>query len=401
LNNATVATLGLLVCLPALAIDVNLPVLPLVADDLDTRLGTAQLVVSCYLAGHALGQIPCGLLADRFGRVPVRNAGLLLFAVASLACGLAGNIETLLIARFVQGLGGAAGPVLARASIRDLASGQRMAHLMSMMVTLQSVTTLLAPIAGSLLGAYLGWRSTFFTGLLLGALVLAISRRHLPATLAAPRAGASALQQLSSSVRSFFGNFQCVWASLLVAVSFAGFMTIHASIAAIITDVYRFPPVYVGPIFALAVIAYLAASMLNRRWLRDRRPLQILGRAMALFAVAALLTTTLATMGQAHILWFLLALMLYTSGVGIIQPNASSLALEPVPQIAGFGASIMGTVQIGAAAVVSSLAATFYNRSIVSLTATLAIAAAVTLGLFLAGRRRTAREHPDDGDCAS
>ncbi|MGL6213381.1 MFS transporter, partial [Billgrantia desiderata] len=117
---ATVITLAALTALGPLATDMYLPAMPAMAEALDTGPDQVQLTLSLYMAGFAAAQLFCGPFSDRFGRKPVMIFGFSLFLVASLLCAFAPSIEWLLAGRFLQALGGATGPVLGRAAVRDI-----------------------------------------------------------------------------------------------------------------------------------------------------------------------------------------------------------------------------------------------------------------------------------------
>ena len=117
-----IVTLGLLTAVAALTIDMSLPAIPEMVGPLGTSLPRGQLIVGLFMLGMAVGQIPAGLFSDRVGRVPVLYTGLGLFTIAAWVATFAQNIDTMLAARFVQGMGGASAIVLSRAIVRDVSS---------------------------------------------------------------------------------------------------------------------------------------------------------------------------------------------------------------------------------------------------------------------------------------
>jgi DHA1 family bicyclomycin/chloramphenicol resistance-like MFS transporter len=110
-----IITLGLLTAVAALTVDLSLPAIPSMVQALDTTLSRGQQIVGVFMVGMAVGQIPAGLFADRLGRLPVLYVGMLIFALAATAAATAIDIEIMLAARFVQGIGAAAAIVLSRA----------------------------------------------------------------------------------------------------------------------------------------------------------------------------------------------------------------------------------------------------------------------------------------------
>ena len=169
----TTILLAAAVALGPLAIDMYLPALPAMGEALSANTGQVQLTLSIYMVGFALAQLVCGPLADRFGRKPIMIGGFLLFAIASVVCALATNIETLILCRFLQALGGSAGPVLGRAAVRDIYSPRDAAKIMAILASIMALAPAVAPTLGGFMVVSLGWSSIF---LALGgyALIMAV-----------------------------------------------------------------------------------------------------------------------------------------------------------------------------------------------------------------------------------
>jgi MFS transporter, DHA1 family, multidrug resistance protein len=381
-----VYTLCLLISISALAIDVSLPAIPLIAKALGTGIEQAQLTVSLYLAGFALGQIPAGLLADRYGRLPVILAGLVLFTGAALGCALSSSIEFLLIARFFQGLSGSVGPVLSRAIVRDVASGNQAARQMSLMVTALGIWTLLGPVIGTGLILCWGWRSTYFFSVLTGVTTLALMVLFVPETKRPELLRTTPVKQLTSSFKAFFGSSQCLLGLALVALPFGGYMTIVTQWSSVIVDVYGLPATAFGPIFALAALAYMIGAMISRRWVGKYGVELMLKASVWVFAAATLFLCFIVFNQAASLLLLWTTITLYLLGIGLILPNATAWALDPLPQVAGFGASIVGTAQIAFSSLMSSVAAMFYSRTIMTMTVLLTAAGALTVVVYLGGQ---------------
>ena len=157
----TTVLLAAAVALGPLATDMYLPALPTMGSSLAAGTDQVQLTLSVYMAGFALAQLMCGPLADRFGRKPIMIGGFVLFALASAGCALASNIDTLILCRFLQALGGSAGPVLGRAAIRDIYHPRDAARIMAILASIMALAPAVAPTLGGLLLTGLGWPSIF------------------------------------------------------------------------------------------------------------------------------------------------------------------------------------------------------------------------------------------------
>ncbi|MEH6560258.1 MAG: MFS transporter, partial [Marinobacter sp.] len=141
----TTILLAAAVALGPLATDMYLPALPQIGSDFGTGTSQVQLTLSLYMVGFAIAQLVCGPLADRFGRKPIMIGGFVLFALASIGCALASNIETLILCRFLQALGGSAGPVLGRAAIRDIYTPREAAKIMALLASIMALAPAIAP----------------------------------------------------------------------------------------------------------------------------------------------------------------------------------------------------------------------------------------------------------------
>ncbi|MCL1477742.1 MAG: Bcr/CflA family efflux MFS transporter, partial [Marinobacter sp.] len=158
----TTILLAAAVALGPLATDMYLPALPQIGSDLNASIGDVQLTLSFYLAGFAMAQLFCGPLADRFGRKPIMIAGFFIFALASIGCARATNVDSLMLFRFLQALGGSAGPVLGRAAVRDIYTPQQSTRIMAILASIMALAPALAPTIGGVMVTHLGWASIFY-----------------------------------------------------------------------------------------------------------------------------------------------------------------------------------------------------------------------------------------------
>ncbi len=357
-------TLAFAVCLSAVAIDINIPAIPDLVAHFGAPDGTGQHVVAAYLLGYALGQIPSGLLADRFGRLPVFYAGIALYTLAAVGTTLANSVNALLLARFVQGLAGASAPVLARAMARDLTQGKDLARLTALLVTSLGMATLLAPLLGSLLTLYWGWRATFVANVVMGLAVLMLIRLFLHETHPHhQRSVQSAWRQLADSARAFSRSSQSLWATAMVATTFFGYMGIIAGIGPVAVEVYGMPGPMLGVVFSLAAVFYLGSAQAGRYALRWRSSSQLLRLGCVGYILSAVMIIAVLTLNLSGFWWVWWSIIPFMLGMGLIFANATAIGLAPLPRVAGFAASIMGTTQILLATLGAALTGLFYDRS--------------------------------------
>lgn len=339
-----VLVLGCMTGLAAVSIDMSLPAIPEMVRSLITSMSVGQQIVGVFMAGIALGQLPAGLLSDRLGRLPVLYFGLTLFTLAGVVSSFADHIGFMLLARFLQGLSASVGLVIARAIVRDVASGADAARMMSVMVMIFTAAPMLAPVVGAWLVDGWGWRMPFVAitacgALLLGAVPLTLHETHVPAR------EHHLLRQLYLSIREFFSHRRSVFGVLLVALTAGGFMPLITGSSALVIEIYGFPVRSFGFIFALAGASILAGSIVNRRLLIRFSPMFVIGVGAAVIGAAGAQMLIVAWLGQAPFWWVWGNACLFMFGTGFLLPNATALALDPVPNIAGVSASIIGTIQ--------------------------------------------------------
>jgi len=377
-----VLVLGLLTGLAAVSIDMSLPAIPEMVRSLGTDMPTGQQIVGLFLAGIALGQFPAGLMSDRYGRMPVLYAGVGIFVLAGIASAIASNIELILIARFVQGIGASVGVVVSRAIVRDITSGKQAARMLSVMVMIFTAAPMLAPVIGAWLVTHYGWRMPFVAVTIFGAIIFfsvssVLRETHVPSR------EHHIIRHLVMSIREFFRHRQSILGVLLVLLPAAGFMALITGSAALIIEVYAFDVKYFGYIFALAGIAILAGSMLNRHFLHQFSGMQMMALGAGLIGVAGVQMLVFAWLGQPNFWWLWGTVCLFMVGTGFLMPNATALALDPVPKVAGVAASILGTIQNMAGATSAIVSSALYDGTILNMVLFMGVFGVATCVAFL------------------
>lgn len=356
-----VLTLGGLVALSAVATDIALPAQPAIARTLGGDAAAAQWVVSTYLAGFALGQVVWGLASDRFGRVPAIRLGLFFFLVASMALALAPTMGSFLIFRFCQGIAGGVGPVVARAIVRDLGAGQAGGRLMAMLTSLLGLGPLLAPIFASLVLLLAPWRTLFWLSAAYAAWLLVMQRRYLVETHRAPDPNTLSPARMGHNARRFLTHPRGLFGLLLVALPFGGYLTVVSASSTVLEQVYHVPATLFGWVFAIAAAGFSLGSLISRHLLHRYSNERVLTVGVILLALAGVGLAVGLIFSVIPLVAFWAAVSLFILGVGMVLPTATMVALSPVPEIAGFAASLIGLAQLATGAGVSAIAAAAYD----------------------------------------
>lgn len=367
--------------LVAFTIDIALPAIPTMVGDLATTMPVGQQVVGLFMAGMAAGQIPFGLVSDRIGRMPALYAGIGVFTAAGFVTAFANDTDVLLIARFIQGVGSSAGMVLARAIVRDVSSGAESARLMSIMVMIFTAAPMIAPMVGSLLVTVWGWRAPFLATAVAGMLIIYGIRTSLRETHV-PTENRHVLHQLWSSTRTFLSHSQSVFGVLVIMVTIIGVMGLISGSSALIIEQYEFPVSNFGFIFALTGVGILIGSSFNRRMLLRVDAIHMIGVGAAIAGIAGIQLLVMAWLGKAGFWWLWGNACLFMCATGLLFPNATALALDPVPEIAGVASSIMGTIQTLSGATSAIIASALYAGTIVNVTLVVGVSGIGALIVF-------------------
>jgi DHA1 family bicyclomycin/chloramphenicol resistance-like MFS transporter len=374
--------LGVLIALTALGMDMFLPSVPVIASELGSVPGSAQLTVTTYLLGLAIGQLGWGPLSDRFGRKPVLLCGLALFLV-SAGCGAAAqSIESLSALRFAQGIGMSSGPVVARSIVRDLYAREQAAHLLARMMAVFGVIPVAAPLIGGQAIALGGWRAVFwvFSGIAV-ALLFAVAA-NLRETAPAERPSVAPARILRN-YGVLFGDarFRAALGTMLMAQM--GVIAFVSSSALAVVQALQLSPSGFSVLFAAIMLGQIVGGILGSRLVSRVGISRMVRTGAALAFAGGALLAVMAFAGPAHWAAIVIPLVLYLFGCSFMIPNATAAALAPFPHMAGAASSLLGALPFGLGALVSALLAVAFDGSMRPMALAIGL---FGLGAFLAER---------------
>lgn len=377
--------LGLLSALGPMGIDMYVGALPQMADQLHGSASDLQVSVTAFFFGFTLGQLFYGPLSDRTGRKPIILLATAIFIVGSLGCLSSQSAAQLCAWRFLQGLGGSIGMVIAAAIVRDLFTGALAARMMSMVVLVVGVAPIIAPLIGSLLLRLAGWRAIFILLAAFGTLCAIVARILLPETRAVE-------QRTSSGVR---GTLR-LYGRLLVSrnfIPYAGalalaqgaFFAYVAGSSFVFVKIYGLSPLSYSLLFGLNAVGLGMASQFANHLIR-RYGLVVVARGGSLaLATGGLLLLAAGTAGFGILVTAPL-LFLMISSLGGILPTCNVLALEAHGPISGSAAALSGSLSFGMGAAASLLLSTVENGSALPMMIIMFVCSlgslALTIGFF-------------------
>ncbi len=351
--------LGSLTAFGAISIDLYLPAIPAIAAHFGASVAAAQITMSAFFAGMAIGQLGFGPLSDRIGRRPPLLAGAFIYTLASLALALAPSIELLAVGRFVQALGACAGVVIVRAVIRDKFDTTESARLFSLTFLVLGVAPMLAPSLGVVMLETLGWQSIFYALALFGLISGAAVFFGLPESRSAATAEQAASETSLQSYGAALADRRVLGFVLAGALNGAALFTYIAASPALFMEHFGQSPAAFGWIFAVNAAGLILATQLNRRLLKRHGPAAIARMAVLLALGFAIVLLLVALAGFGSMPVTILFLFLSLGSFGFVGANSSALALGVMPLRSGAISALIGSGSFAVGAVVSALVAPF------------------------------------------
>jgi MFS transporter, DHA1 family, multidrug resistance protein len=380
--------LAALAMLGPFSIDIYLPAFHDIGADLDVAPLAVQQTLSSYLFAYAFMMLWHGALSDALGRRPVVIAGLGVYALATLGCAIAGNIETLWLFRALQGVCAGSGLVVGRAIIRDRFQGPEAQRVMSQITLVFGIAPAIAPVLGGLLLNAFGWRSIFWVLLALVIALLTWSAKSLPETLPVAQRQSLHPRKLWRNYLSVLRNRDFLLLATIPALNFAAFFLYIASAPSFLIDLlgvssYGFAWLFIpmiGGVMIGALVSGRAAGKLSAG--------RTIGVGYLLMFAGATIQMTVAWYVAPVVQWHVLPIMIYTMGSSIVMPSATLLLLDLFPTMRGMAASLQGFVHFVLAAVNAGTIAPFLAQSLKGLAAGMAGFTVLSVALWVVYRQR-------------
>lgn len=388
---SVIAFLTMVVALGPISTDLYLPSLPAIGEAFGTGTSEVQLTLSVFLVGFAVSQLIYGPLSDRYGRRPVLLLALLIYLAATVACGLAGSIEELVVARFFQALGACAGPVVGRAVVRDVFGRDRSARVLSYMALAMALAPAIGPVIGGYLEINFGWRANFVALGVFGVLSLAGIWALLPETNLYPDPSAAKPRKLLANYASLVKDPLYLGYVFLCTFSYAGIFAYISGSSFILIEGLGLSPSAFGWCFSAIVVGYMAGTFASGR-LTQRLGINRMILIGTLFECAGGLSgLILAVAGEFSLVSVVAPTVVFLMGTGMTMPNSIAGAVGPYPKMAGAASALLGFTQMSVAAAVGIAVGHSGGQSALGMMIALAVVAlAALLSFILLVRPRSA-----------
>lgn len=333
--------LGSLAALGPLTIDMYLPSFPSIVADYRTSASIVQFSLTACLLGLGFGQIVIGPLSDVKGRKKPLLITLFLYFLASLFLAFAPNIQLFIVGRFLQGFAAAGGIVLSRAVVRDLYNGRELTKFFSLLMLINNLAPIMAPLIGSSILLFTNWHGVFFLLAIVGLLLVAIISIKLPETLSAENKVESNFTQTMKNFGSLLKNREFLGFAFTQSFMTAGIFAYVSGTPFVYQNIYGTSPQLFSILFAMNGIGIMIGTRLVGKFadvISEAKFLKI-GLTLALSASSALVVAVFA---QGPLFTVVIPVFLFVSSIGMISTSSFSLAMAKQGHIAGSAAALLG-----------------------------------------------------------
>jgi len=389
-----ILTLGLLSAIGPFSIDMYLPSFKDIADSMDTTISQVTLSLSSYFVGVSLGQLIYGPLLDRYGRKIPLYVGMILYLATSIYCSFITDIDTLILARFFQALGGCAGMVTARALVRDVFPVEENAKIFSMLMLVIAVSPIIAPTLGGYISSTFGWEAIFISLAIIALFILLAMYFWLPD-------GNPPNTELSLMPKPIIKEFLAVAKvpqfytfAITGSLAASGLYSYIAGSPYLFMEVYEVSEKQYGWIFAIIAGGLILASQVNTFLLNRYGSERIIYITLICQVSTGILLVTFTYFDLLNLYTTIALIWIYLATQGFVFPNTSALALAPFARNAGTASALMGAVQLGFGALATAAVSALSNNTAMPMTGVMLLCCTSAFAVFLIGSKSIHKRKP-------
>jgi Bcr/CflA subfamily drug resistance transporter len=337
------------------AVDIYLPSMPSMQAALSTSKDYIQLTLSIYTIGFGVSQLFYGPLSDRYGRRNILFFGMILSALATVGCAFATSVSSLIIFRLIQGIGSGAASVLTRAILRDCFTGPKMSKIAGYMSIAWSLIPITAPVVGSYLQTFFGWRANFIFLFIFAIIVLTLTIRWMPDTNYDKRIHTLHPMAVLKNYWTVLTNSSSLRFSLGPMITFGCTLSYVTASPFLLQVDLGYSPVAFGWLSLLVSMAYLVGNLVNARLLSRFEKMHIIRLGIVLNVIGAFSMALLALLGYFNIYVLIIPACIMIFSGGFLFANCMTSAMTPFINIAGTAAAIIGSIQMLGGSIASGI----------------------------------------------
>ncbi len=379
---SVLAILASFAALGTLATNILLPSLPHIAQSFQVPTAATGSMMSAFFATFALGQLFIGPLSDRYGRLPVILGGLAIFIAGSFVCALAPTLSMIVVGRVIQAVGVCASSVLSRAIARDLFSGNELARALSFIMVAMAAAPGFSPLVGGGLDQAFGWRAAFVAVAIFGCALAPAYFFYLGETHHAARARLDPMT-IARGYVTLLGDRRFIVPAASVSLIIGGLFAVFTVSPAILIDGLGFSPLALSLFFAGTVFIVFGAGISAPRLAREAGLARITFYGSIIACVGCLIMLMLALTGFRSFMSYLLPILVFLFGMGLVNPLGTALTLSPFGERAGAASALLGFLQMTAAAIAIVATTMLPILPFVALSIVLAVLTTAACLLFL------------------
>jgi len=340
-----VFVLASLAALAPFAIDTYLPAFHVMTNDLETTPHAIQQSLTFYLFPYALMTLFHGAISDAIGRIDTIKIGLGIFILGSLTAAFAGSVEILWLGRILQGIGGGAGNVVARAMVRDLFQGPEAQRVMATIQMLFGIAPAIAPmIGGLLLGIH--WHSIFIFLAIYASISLFAAMKYLPETIPELKRVSFSFAAVTHRYKTIFSDKEFLLLVIALGANFSGFFLYVLSSPVFIVNHLGLTATQFGYLFVPTVSGMILGSFLSKKSagkLSHKKTIKIAYLWMGLVVISNVIFCAFFEVKRPINIGFV---ALYNIGMSMAMPVLSIAALDRFKNIRGTASSAQAFIQM-------------------------------------------------------
>jgi DHA1 family bicyclomycin/chloramphenicol resistance-like MFS transporter len=383
--------MGLLTAIGPLSIDMYLPAFPAIAKSLHSSVSEVTLSLSSFFIGISAGQLLYGPLLERYGRKRPLYVGLCLYFLASVGCALVQSVNSLIIFRLLQAVGGCVGMVAARAMVRDLFDVKDNAKIFSMLMLVVSVSPIIAPTLGGYITATLGWRYIFAVLIFVILIILIGTYFFLPESKKPDPNFSLKPVSILRNFASVLSHRQFITFALTGSISYGGLYAYVGGSPHVFMEIFKVSEAQFGWIFTFLAAGLIGASQVNNVVLKHFSGEHIIKIASFCQCIIGITFVCLTLIGLTNLVLTVLLVFLFLACQGFIFPNATALALAPLGKSAGNASALIGAIQMSIGASAAAIVGVLQSHSALPMACVMNACAVIALAVFLSGEKNISK----------
>ncbi|WNF17677.1 multidrug effflux MFS transporter [Staphylococcus warneri] len=373
-----VIILGALTAIGALSIDMFLPGLPEIKNDFHTTTSNAQLTLSLFMIGLALGNLFAGPISDATGRKKPLWISMFIYTLASLGIVFVTNIEIMIALRFIQGVTGGAASVISRAIASDMYKGKELTKFLSLLMLVNGVAPVIAPAIGGVILSLAVWRMVFIILTVFGILMVIGSLTKVPESLQDDEKDSDGIKEMFKNFKHLIETPKFVLPMLIQGFSFIMLFTYISASPFIIQKIYGMSVLQFSIMFAAIGITLIISSQLVGV-LVDRIERRQLLKIVTYIQVLGVVIVAITLLNHLSFWILVIGFIILVAPVTAVASLGFSIAMDESTRGRGSASSLLGLVQFLLGGLMSSLVNVMGEHNVIPYVVIISITAIIMI----------------------